>query len=146
MKITVKFFSLFLVLLLLSAMSVTLYAEESNVTATAIANNSPIYTIVVPQKFRQMTCNAQKPPIITKRISASAFPKICFCKASKLAYAFTVTTVYLHSKTPMEVQYFPTKYFPMQTLKIPCKTVTFLQPSARQARRAALFALIKRTL
>lgn len=51
MKITVKFFSLFLVLLLLSAMSVTLYAEESNVTATAIANNSPIYTIVVPTEI-----------------------------------------------------------------------------------------------
>lgn len=51
MKITVKIFSLFLVLLLLGAMSVTLYAEESSVTATAIANNSPIYTVVVPTEI-----------------------------------------------------------------------------------------------
>ena len=48
MKITVKIVSLFLVLLLMGAMSVTLYAEETTVTATAIATNSPFYTVVVP--------------------------------------------------------------------------------------------------
>ena len=51
MKITVKIFSIFLILFLLSAISVTLYAEETTVTATAIATNSPTYTIVVPQEI-----------------------------------------------------------------------------------------------
>ena len=51
MKITIKIVSFYLVLLLMGAMSITLYAEETTVTATAIANNSPIYTIVVPQEI-----------------------------------------------------------------------------------------------
>ena len=51
MKITTKIISLCLVLLLMGAMSVTLYAEETTVTATAIASNSPIYTVVVPQEI-----------------------------------------------------------------------------------------------
>lgn len=48
MKTTVKICSILLVLLLLGAMSITLYAEESNITATVIATNAPTYTIVVP--------------------------------------------------------------------------------------------------
>ena len=48
MKTTVKICSLLLVLLLLGAMTVTLYAEESNITATVIATNAPTYTISVP--------------------------------------------------------------------------------------------------
>ena len=51
MKITVKIISFFIVLLLMAALSVTLYAEEATVTATAIATNSPIYTVVVPQEI-----------------------------------------------------------------------------------------------
>ena len=51
MKITAKLVALVLVLLLFGAMSVTLSAEESTVTATAIADNSPIYTIVVPTEI-----------------------------------------------------------------------------------------------
>ncbi len=50
MKATVKICSLLLVLLLLSTMTVTLYAEDgsSNVTATVISTNAPTYTISVP--------------------------------------------------------------------------------------------------
>ena len=48
MKITAKLFSLALVLLLLSCMSVTLYAEQTNVTATVVETNTPSYTIIVP--------------------------------------------------------------------------------------------------
>lgn len=48
MKLAIKLCSLLLVLLLLGAMTVTLYAEESTVTATVIATNSPTYTVIVP--------------------------------------------------------------------------------------------------
>lgn len=53
MKITTKLFSLFLVLVLLSSMPLTLCAEGSGssaatVTATVIANNSPVYSVAVP--------------------------------------------------------------------------------------------------
>ena len=53
MKIIIKFFSFFLILLLLSAMSITLCAEgagssNATVTATVIANNSPVYSVAVP--------------------------------------------------------------------------------------------------
>lgn len=51
MKLTIKICSFLLVLLLLSAMTVTLYAEESTVTATVIATNTPTYTVVVPQEI-----------------------------------------------------------------------------------------------
>ncbi len=51
MKITVRVISLFVILLLTVTMSVTLCAEEATVTATAIATNSPIYTVVVPQEI-----------------------------------------------------------------------------------------------
>lgn len=51
MKITVRILSLFVVLLLMVAMSITLYAEEATVTATAIAANSPIYTVTVPTEI-----------------------------------------------------------------------------------------------
>ena len=51
MKITIKIIALCLVLLLMGAMSITLYAAETTVTATAIINNSPIYTVVVPQEI-----------------------------------------------------------------------------------------------
>ena len=50
MKTAIKICSLLLVLLLLSAMTITLYAEggSSTVTATVISTNAPTYTIVVP--------------------------------------------------------------------------------------------------
>lgn len=51
MKTTSKIVSLVFVLLLLCAMSVTLSAEEATVTATAIADNSPTYTIAVPAEI-----------------------------------------------------------------------------------------------
>lgn len=51
MKLTIKICSLLLVLLLLSAMTVTLYAEESTVTATVIATNAPTYTVIVPESI-----------------------------------------------------------------------------------------------
>lgn len=51
MKLTIKIFSMFLILLLLGAMSVTLYAEESNIIATVIATNSPTYSIIVPTEI-----------------------------------------------------------------------------------------------
>lgn len=51
MKITVKIISFFIVLLLIAAFSVTLYAEEATVTATVIATNSPTYTVVIPQEI-----------------------------------------------------------------------------------------------
>ena len=51
MKITVRILSLFVVLLLMVAMSIPLYAEETTVTATAIAANSPIYTVTVPTEI-----------------------------------------------------------------------------------------------
>ena len=51
MKLTVKICLLLLVFLLLGAMTVTLYAEESTVTATVIAKNSPTYTVIVPEEI-----------------------------------------------------------------------------------------------
>ena len=51
MKMTMRFCSLLLILLLLSAMTLPLYAAESNVTATVIATNSPTYTVVVPSEI-----------------------------------------------------------------------------------------------
>lgn len=51
MKITFKIVSLCIILLLLSAMSITLYAEgpqNSTITATVVAHNSPTYSVVVP--------------------------------------------------------------------------------------------------
>ncbi len=53
MKIPTKPFSLFLVLVLLGMMPLTLYAEgtgssAATVTATVIANNSPVYSVAVP--------------------------------------------------------------------------------------------------
>ena len=51
MKLTIKICSLLFVLLLLGAMTVTLYAEEATVTATVIAKNTPSYTVVVPEEI-----------------------------------------------------------------------------------------------
>lgn len=51
MKLTIKIFSLLFILLLLGAMTVTIYAEEANVTATVIATNGPTYTVVVPSEI-----------------------------------------------------------------------------------------------
>lgn len=51
MKMTKKIFSLVLILFLLSAMSVTLYAEGTNITATVTAANTPSYTITVPDSI-----------------------------------------------------------------------------------------------
>ncbi len=51
MKITFKIVSLCMILLLLGAMSLTLYAESpqsSTVTATVIATNTPTYSVQVP--------------------------------------------------------------------------------------------------
>ena len=51
MKIPFKMISLCIILLLLSTMSITLYAESpqnATVTATVIANNTPIYSVQVP--------------------------------------------------------------------------------------------------
>jgi hypothetical protein len=53
MKIPTKLFSLFLVLVLLGVMPLTLCAEgtgssAATVTATVIANNSPVYSVAVP--------------------------------------------------------------------------------------------------
>lgn len=51
MKLSIKIFSLLLILLLLGAMTVTIYAEEATVTATVIATNGPTYTVVVPSEI-----------------------------------------------------------------------------------------------
>ncbi len=51
MKMTMRLCSLLLILLLLGAMTLPLYAAESNVTATVIATNSPTYTVVVPSEI-----------------------------------------------------------------------------------------------
>lgn len=51
MKATIKIFSLLLILLLLVAMTVTICAEEANVTATVIATNGPTYSVVVPTEI-----------------------------------------------------------------------------------------------
>ena len=53
MKLTVKIFSLFLILVLLGTLTITLSAEgtgssNATVTATVIANNSPVYSVAVP--------------------------------------------------------------------------------------------------
>ena len=52
MKITVRIFAFFLAVVLLSALSTPLYAEgsgssSSTVTATVIANNSPVYSVAI---------------------------------------------------------------------------------------------------
>ena len=52
MKITIRIFSLFLAVLLLNALPMPLYAESSGsssstVTATVIANNSPVYSVAI---------------------------------------------------------------------------------------------------
>ncbi|MBQ4273608.1 MAG: hypothetical protein IJB94_01380 [Clostridia bacterium] len=51
MKMTLKIVSLCAILLLLGAMTLTLYAEEpqsSTVSATVIATNTPTYSVIVP--------------------------------------------------------------------------------------------------
>ena len=51
MKFTTKICSILLVLFLLSMLTPTLYAEETNVTATVIATNGPTYTVVIPAEI-----------------------------------------------------------------------------------------------
>lgn len=51
MKMTKKLFSVALILLLLGAMSLTLHAEQTNITATVTEANTPSYTITVPESI-----------------------------------------------------------------------------------------------
>lgn len=51
MKLATKFFSLLLILLLMCALSITLHAEETSITATVIAKNAPTYTVVIPPEI-----------------------------------------------------------------------------------------------
>lgn len=51
MKLTIKIFALFLMLVLMGTMTTTICADgsgSSSVTATVIANNSPLYSVSIP--------------------------------------------------------------------------------------------------
>lgn len=70
MKISLKIISLCIILLLLGAMTVTLYAESpqsATVTATVIANNTPTYSVQVPESIcaENLQQTAESTPVDT---------------------------------------------------------------------------------
>ncbi len=84
MKIAIKICSLLLVLLLLSAMTVTLYASESNVTATVIATNTPTYTIVVPEDISADDLQRTPETSYYKEAFTISVPEVLFLDGKKI--------------------------------------------------------------
>ena len=84
MKLTIKICSLLLVLLLLSAMTVTLYASESTVTATVIATNAPTYTIVVPEDISANDLQRTPETSYYKENFTISVPEVLFLEGKKI--------------------------------------------------------------
>ena len=57
MKYWRKLFAFMLVLAMVSSMTLTLHAQESNVTATVIATNEPSYQITIPTTIEAENLN-----------------------------------------------------------------------------------------
>ena len=84
MKMTMKICSLLLVLLLFGAMSITLYAEESNITATVIATNGPTYTIVVPSEISAADLQRTPQTSYYQKDFTISVPEVLFLDGKKI--------------------------------------------------------------
>ena len=144
MKATIKIFSLLLILLLLGAMTVTICAEEANVTATVIATNGPTYSVVVPTEISAADLLRTPETSYYQKDFTISVPEVLFLEGKQIDV--TVTTVCLPLRMPTAAPGSPTRCSPRQMRKRLCKAATCLPPLPRLEKPTVLFALTKRIL